>query len=649
MSFRCLPIDALVWRVLPFCGCMIASFEGTRADDAADPSVELPQIVVGATRLPTPVQEVGTSVTIVTREEIAAKQQRTLPAALLDVPGLNVVQTGGPGGLTSVFIRGTNANQTKVFIDGIEASDPSSSNGAFDYAHVLAFDLNRVEILRGPQSGLYGSDAIGGVINILTDTGEGPTRVRGSLEGGSFATFNQTAKLAGATDRLNYFFGFGHFHVGATPVTPQDLIPQGRAFNPDSYDNRTFSLRLGADLSDQVDIGFAGRAIETSLYSTSDDFLGPESLRSSTTSRQVFTRGFAHMSLFDGKFDQTLGLAYTKSDRNYRDPNAAFPIVPTLYGGDRIKLDWLGNLRVVEGHVLTLGAQREEDRVNNSGGFSARNGYTAGFAQVQSEIGGRLFNAVSLRTDANDQFGGKTTYRIAPALLIPETGTKLKASLGTGFKAPSLDQLYNNYPAFGFFGNPNLRPETSVGYDAGFEQELLPGSIAVGATYFANILSNLIDFNDTFTSYVNIGSARTYGLESFVSFVPWEGFSLRADYTYTIAKNETTQQDLLRRPRDKLSLSATLQATPALLLSATLVYVGPWRDVDRAGLRGNLIAEGYTIVNLAGTYDFAPGLSGFARIDNLFDRRYQNPVGFQRPGLGIFGGLEATFGPDNFL
>lgn len=644
-SLRSAPC-ALAFLACSFLSPVVAEPAPARQPDSN--AVELPQIVVGATRVATPESELGTSVTVITAEEIAAKQERTLPAALLDVPGLNVVQTGSPGGLTSVFIRGTNANQTKVFIDGIEASDPSSPNGAFDFAHVLAFDLDRVEVLRGPQSGLYGSDAIGGVVNIVTQAGVGPTRVRGSLEGGSFGTFNQTAKVGGSTDTLNYFFGFGHFHVGATLVTPPNLVPPGQTFNPDSYDNRTFSLRLGAALGDQFDIGLASRAIETTLYSTSDDFVGPESLRSRNTTRQLFSRGFAHATLFDGRLDQTLGLAYTRSETGFLDPNTP-PTIPSFFTGDRVKLDYVGNFRVVDGHVVTFGAEREEDRAETSDRFSARNGYTAGFATLQTDIAGKFFNATSVRYDANDQFGGKATYRIAPALLVPETGTKFKASLGTGFKAPSLSQLYQNFPAFDFFGNPNLRPETSTGLDGGIEQSLAEDHVVVGTTAFLNRIENLIEINDTVTSYTNIGMARTYGLENFMRLVPWDGFSLRADYTYTIAKNELTQQDLLRRPRDKVSISATLQATPSLLLSATLVYIGPWRDVDRDGGRSGLLANGYTIVNLAASHDFGQGTKAFARIDNLLDRRYQNPTGFLRPGLGVIGGLEIQFGPGGLL
>ena len=503
-------------------------------------------------------------------------------------------------------------------------------------------------MLRGPQSGLYGSDAIGGVINIATEKGQGPMRATANVEGGSFGTFNQTAKVSGSADWLSYFLGFGHFSTTDTPVTPPVLVPIGRAINPNAYDNRTFSFRVGAQLADGLDVGLTSRYIETTLLSTSDDFLGPENLRSNNGSDQSFSRAFIHNTLFDGRFDQTLGLAYTHYDRSYLDPNS-IPAVPNFYEGSRIKLDYQGNLRLIEGETLVLGAERAVDRLVNSNPLWAVNGDTAGFAELQSNIGGRLFNAASIRYDANDQFGGATTFRIAPAFLIPETGTKLKGSVGTGFKAPTLDELYDNYPAYGFFANPNLRPETSIGFDAGFEQALLPGRISIGATYFANKIKNLIDFNDTFTSYANIGQARTYGLESFMSLSPWDGFTVRADYTYTVAKNEITQLDLLRRPRDKFSISATLQATPALLLSATLIYTGPWADANRAGTATNLIANSYTLLNLAATYDFGHGISGFARINNALNDHYQNPLGFDQPTLGVFGGVKVVLGPDGLL
>lgn len=169
------------------------------ADAAFSEPVSLPTVVVTPTRLPTPEKEVGSSITVITQQEIQRKQQRTLPDALMNVPGLNIVQNGGPGGTTSVFIRGANSNQTKVFIDGIEATDPTT--GSFRFEHVLTWDIDRVEVVRGPQNGLYGADAIGGVVNIITKKGSGPAQFAGSLKGGSFGALNQNARVSGSAER----------------------------------------------------------------------------------------------------------------------------------------------------------------------------------------------------------------------------------------------------------------------------------------------------------------------------------------------------------------------------------------------------------------------------------------------------------------
>jgi vitamin B12 transporter len=611
------------------------------ADDAPPP-IALSPLVVSATRLPTPADQLGSSVTVITAEDIERKQERTLPDVLQDVPGLNLVQTGGAGGTAAVFIRGTNANHTKVLVDGIDVSDPSSSAGSFDFSQILAADIARVEVLRGPQSGLYGSDAIGGVINIITKTGSGPPKLRASVEGGSFGTFNQTAGVSGSVSRFNYALDVAHFHSDDTPVTPSNLVPPGRPANGDSYDNTSYATKFGAALTDNFDVGVTTRYVETALRSTSDDALGPEATRSDSDNRELFTRGTAHLVLFDGILDQTVGVGYTDYRRRFLDPNST-PSDPNFYRGNRIKLDWQGNIKLTPDHVLTLGAEHQRDAIDDSSPVQARMTNDAGFAQLQSSFGQRFFNAISLRYDDNDRFGGKATWRVAPAYLIPETGTKLKGSVGTGFKAPTLDQLFDSFPAFGFFANPNLVPETSLGYDLGFEQRLFAQRVAFGATYFHNDIKNLIDYNDTFTSTVNVGRATTYGAESFVSYDPSEQLKLRADYTYTIAENDVLRQTLARRPKHKASVNADWQVTAAVSLSATVLYTGPWVDSNRSGSQTGLIANGYMLVNLAGSYDIGHGVTAFARVNNLLDRQYQDPLGFQRPGLGIFAGVRVAF------
>lgn len=628
----------------PFLIALACSFDGppAGADDTSAPPVALPPVVVSATRIPTPEAQLGSSVTVITGDEIERKQERTLPDVLQDVPGLNVVQTGGPGSVTSVFIRGTNSNHTKILIDGVDASDPSSSNGAFDFSQILASDIERIEVLRGPQSGLYGSDAIGGVISITTKQGSGPPRLRASVEGGSFGTFNQSAGISGSLSRFSYNFDFSHLHTADTPVTPPGLVPPGRPVNPDYYDNITLATRLGARLTDNFDLGLVARYVDSTLRSTADDFLGPEAIPSDSDNHEFFTRATAHLVLFDGTFDQTVGVAYTDYTRRLVDPNDT-PAVPAYYRGDQVKIDYQGNIRLMPGQVLTFGAEHQLDEIDDSAPVVAQMANDAVFLQLQSSFGERFFNTTSVRYDNNDRFGGKATFRVAPAFLIPETGTKLKGSIGTGFKAPTLDDMFDSYPEFGFFANPYLKPETSVGYDIGFEQSLFGDRAAFGATYFHNNIANLISINETGTSLANIGQATTQGVETFVSYRPVKAVTLRADYTYTNAVDDILHQELLRRPRDKASLNATWQVTEAASVSATVLYVGPWVDINRSGSVSGLIAKGYTLVNLAGSYDLGHGLTAFARINNLLDQHYQDPTGFLHPGLGVFAGLRMAF------
>ena len=618
------------------------------AQEAPPEEMTLGPVVVTATRLPTPQSEVASSITVITAEEIEQKQERTLPDALADVPGLNVVQTGGPGGTTSVYMRGTNANQVKVLIDGIDASDPSSPDGSFNFANILTSNIARIEVLRGPQSGLYGADAIGGVINIITKAGAGPPALTGTLEGGSFGTFSQYANASGSTGPFHYEFNVAHFSAADTAVTPPGLVLTGRPVNTDSYDNVTLSTRLGVDLTDNFDVGLAAIYINSDYHFTEDDFLGPEALPTIGTTQQLFLRETAHLSLFDGRFDETWGLAYTGYHNRHDDPNLATILEgndPSDYDGGRVKLNWQGNIILMPNQTLTLGAEHEYDWLADSSGAAAHYANDAGYIQLQSSWSDRLFDTISLRYDDNSQFGGKATYRFAPAYLIPETGTKLKATVGTGYNPPSLDELYDNYPQFDFFANPNLKPETSLGYDAGFEQALLNRRVDFGATWFHNNIDNLIEINDTGTSYVNIGKATTYGVESFVAVQPWQPLKLRADYTFTIAEDDILHQELLRRPKNKASLNAHWQVNAPLSLTATVLYVGSWIDTNRDATQSGIPANGYTLVNLNASYDLGHGVTAFGRIDNLLNRQYQDPLGFQHQGLGIYVGLRLALGP----
>lgn len=632
---------------LPGLVCLAASPLGAQETNPPSDAIQLPEVTVSATTIPEPLADVGSSVTVIDSAQIEREQRRTVPDVLSLAPGLNVVQTGGPGGQTSVFIRGTNANQVKVLIDGIDASDPSNATGAFDFGQLLTYDIGRIEVLRGPQSGLYGADAIGGVISITTKGGEGPPQVKGLIEGGSFGTLNETMGFSGSTPIFSYYMNLAHFDVANVPVTPPELLPPGRQAIGNAYENWTLSTKFGVQLSDNLSASLVARYIDATLHFTGDDFsifpAAPAAVQSIQRNNNLYTRGEVNWTSFDGILKNRFGLNYTQAYMREKDPDTAFGFTPPTGSlGQRLQYDWQGELALAKDWTLIAGFEDKKDQLYAAPTF-ARVSNAAGYLQLLTRYDDRFFLASNLRYDANDQFGGHSTFRFAPSFHVPWTETVLKGSYGTGFKPPSLTQLYVDFPAFGFVANPNLKPEESTGYDIGFEQPLFDDLLRFGATYYQNNITDLIEINDTFTSYTNIGRAKTYGCEAFSSFAITPELNVRVDYTLTIARDEMTELELLRRPRNKLSMQAAWKPIDTISLSTTLVFVGRFIDGSRNFSIPRLNAPGYTVVNVAAHYEAGKNLSIFGRIDNLFNVRYENPTGFLAPGLGAYAGLRLAY------
>jgi vitamin B12 transporter len=384
------------------------------------------------------------------------------------------------------------------------------------------------------------------------------------------------------------------------------------------------------------------RYTSTHLRFTSDDFadffplIFPDSSQSEDDARQIYTRATIHSVAFGGAFEQTLGVAYSNlksSDLSPDDPRAD-------NAGNRVKLDWQGNIRLTAGEKLIIGAEHQRDEISLP--ISASTKIESGYAELQSAIGSSFFNTASIRYDDNDRFGSKTTFRLAPAYLIQQSGTKLKASIGTGFKPPTLDELFENFPAFFFFANPNLRPETSLGWDAGFEQAG-GNALRFGVTYFHNHIKDLIADTADFSTYTNIGRAVTEGVESFVAYQALENLNVRLDYTYTQATDEILHEELVRRPKHKADLNAAWALTKRLNLNATLLGTGSWIDGNRDFTIQRLKAPGYVTANLAGSFDLTEHFAVYARVENLFNHHYEEPIGYLQPTIGAYAGVKAKF------
>ena len=621
------------------------STQSNAQDNLLDNSIELPNVVVTATRTETPENEIGSAMTVITAKDIADKNINNVADALRTVPGLDVVRAGGAGQQTSVFMRGANSNHTLVLVDGVEMNDPSSPTGAFDFAFLQTDNIERIEVVRGAASAAYGSDAIGGVINIITKKGEGKTKLTAVAEGGSYGTWKTGGNISGGTDRVNYSFDASRLETDGFSTADQAI---GNV-NPNGHANTTVSGRSGFKVTDNLDLGATLRYNEGKT--TSDDCGGVncDNTGNYNTFNELFTRGFGHLKLFDGLWEQTLGAAYSRIDRNA--VNVLNP-VDTLNSfnsvaanlGEKVKLDYQNIFHIHKTNTVTLGIEEEADSLTSSAISADPGGYNASipmktmntvstYLQDQIKLFDRSFTTLGVRYDDNNRFGGHETWRANELYTIKETGTRLKASYGTGFKAPTLNQLYDTIYNT---GNINLKPEISRGWDVGLEQDVFKKLSTVGVSYFENAFSNLIQGNAvTFVNY-NVSKARTNGIETFMETRPLTDLTLRSTYTYQDAKDLDTGNQLLRRPRDKASFDTDYRFLEKAHVHVNVLMVGQKADY------ANTVAA-YVMLNLAGSYDVHKNVQVFGRIDNVLNKHYEEVYGYGTSSVAGYGGVKVSY------
>lgn len=606
---------------------------------AEDDPIIIKEVVVSATKIETPIEEVASSVTVITEKDINKKQMRTIADALKNVPALDVVETGGE---TSIFIRGANSGHTLILIDGVEMNDPVSTSRGYSYFSTITTDnIERIEIIRGPQSILYGSDAIGGVINIITKKGKGKPKIFVSTEAGSRKTFKENAGVSGSSKSV-------HYSLTVSRTDSEGFSIRGGSDNPekDGYKNTTFSSRIGFAPTENFDVELIFRYVRSisDLDNSSGVLDDPNYI---LKYKQRFFKTQARFITFGNVWEQTLGFSMSDHHRIYsndRDTDHPVDLERSSYNGEVAKVDWQHNLYLDDSNTITAGFEYEKESGKSnyysesvwdpfSSTFDKRTATNRGF-YLQEQFKYKKFIATAgLRFDGHSKFGKKETYRFTSAYTF-DTDTKIKGTFGTGFKAPSLFQLYSSY------GNESLQPEKTKGLDIGVEQKLFNERVSAGITYFYNSFKNLIDFDLITLKYNNISGARTRGVEAFIAYAVTGELSARLSHTYTDTLDKSTGGDLLRRPEHKIAFGGAY-TTKKTTADLGISYVGRRDDKDfSTDPYPRVTLMDYFLVNIAATHKITENIQLFGRIENLFGELYEEAKGYETPGFSAFTGVK---------
>lgn len=609
---------ALAW--LPFTG-------GRLAAQAVPGAVPLNQLVVTATRTPTPAEQVGSSISFVSGATLAREQIDTLDGALGGVPGMVLAPSGAPGATTSLFLRGANSDQVLFLVDGIRMSDANTDYAVF-LGGAAALPSDAMEIDRGPESSLYGGEAVGGVVSIRTQAGTGAPSTTAEVDGGSFGSVNALVHAQGARGPWAY-------NLSAEHQRTDNQRPNNR------FAATTYALRLDRRLSRQFAMGFTWRGF-LGRYGDPGDRLTNDPDNRDREQNQLATL-FATYTIspaWSGRL--TLG----GQDRRFVsvNPTPGQPTQVTDVANRRVVLDWQNTFVPAAGHRLTAGltAERSQTRNDGFGNIDRRQNLLAFFAQDEWTPVDNVFLTAGLRSDDHDTFGRVTTGRMTAAWLAVPRRVKLRASYGTGFQAPSFLDLYGQSAYY--VGNPNLVPEKVEGWDAGIDVYLPHDSGTVSATWFEDRFRNLIvyDFSVFPATTANVDAARTRGLELAATRQLAGVWTARVAYTYLEADNLTEHTRLLRRPRHTLSADAWRKLGHGFSLGAGVQYVAGRQDVD-AQTYATINAKDYAVARLYAAWAITTRTTFKARVENLFDAHYEPVNGYPALGARFFVGLETRF------
>lgn len=639
---------------------MLAAASPTLAQAQAVPTA-LPDTIVTATRVPTPLERVPAAITVITRQQIEERGHATLGEALAAVPGLRIAPLGGPGQQSSVFLRGNSSRSVLVLLDGVPLNDPSEPNGAFNFGNDLLFDVERIEVLRGPASSLYGSAAVGGVVNLVTRRAAGRAFAPyGELAAGTQGTVRGGLGATGTLGAFDYLASANGLTTDGYNATASRFT---RTLNErDGLQSGALALRLGWTPAE-------GTRVEGTLRYRQNRF-GLDSIPRDDPNytgddRRLFGQLRAETRLLDGRWTTGFRVAFTQDRRAFVNLPDARSAATTRdnYRGERLTFDWGNTVRLPGLGPLTDGAlnfgvtHAREDVVSLAGNVpfqtrvNAGQETNAGHIALQYRLWDRLDVTGGVRHDAVGSFTGATTWRVGAIYNLPELGVRLRASGGSGFNAPSLFQRFGTIGT-AFRGNPNLRPERSLGYEVGAELDLplagRPDFATIGATWFQSRVEDLIIFRGS--SLANVDRANLRGVELTLAVRPAPWLAAELGWTITDAEDARTRRPLPRRPEHVISATARISPLPGLVISPQLQFTGrspegafaSYRD-DGTSFTTERRNKTGTILNLTASYQVREGITAFVEGRNLGNSRFEPANGFQTAGRSLLVGTRFGF------
>lgn len=618
------------------------------------------EVVVVANRAPERADHIGQQVTVISAEDLKAQQTPVLTDILAHTPGVSFSRNGGVGAPTQVYIRGAETGQTVVLIDGVKLNDPSSTDTSYNFGNLLVGDVSRVEILRGPQSVLWGSQAVGGVINLVTADPTKPFESDVVAEGGSNNWGYGRAGVGGKSDRVTWRATAAY--LTTTGISAFDEAKGGQ--ESDGYRNVGASAKAEVKVTDQLSLDL--RTVYSRGRNDFDGFPPPNFVladdREYGTVEDVVGYAGANLSLLDGRFTNRFGYAYTQTRRKNFDPDQDVTDVTFTSEGRNQRFEYQGAFAITPAWKTVFGAETERSWMRSASpsdfdpspaAIRRSTNINGLYANLTGDLTRDLTVSGGVRRDDDDDFGVHTVGQASVAWRLNDDNTILRASWGQAFKAPSLYQLGSE------FGNPNLAPESSHSWDAGIEQHLFDGRVVLSAAYFDRRTRDQIDFftcpslnssplcrgTGGFSGYyANTARTKARGVELNAEANVTDALTITANYTWTDARNDVAgspnfDNQLPRRPPHEGNVEASYTWPVKLETAVAMHYAGNRYD-DAAN---HTLLKGYVLWDLRASYPVNETFDVYARVENVFDKSYETILNYGELGRAAYAGVRAKF------